>query len=152
MPSTHAGELFALLTALCWTVASMSFEAAGRRVGSLAVNFIRLIFASSSMRFFALLRGSLFPLDAPSHAGLWLSLSGLVGFTIGDLLLFRALVVIGARVSMLMMALVPPITALIGWVTLGETLSRPVFPVWQLRWRGSSLLCLKGKREAGVSR
>ena len=116
----HAGELFALLTALCWTVAAMSFEAAGKRVGSLAVNFIRLVLALLFHAIFSLLmRGSLFPLDAPAHAWLWLSLSGLVGFTIGDLLLFRALVVVGARVSMLMMALVPPITALIGWVALG---------------------------------
>lgn len=124
MPSTHAGELFALLTALCWTVAAMSFEAAGRRVGSLAVNFIRLILALLFHTVFSLIaRGSFFPVDAPAHAWIWLSLSGLVGFTIGDLLLFRALVVVGARVSMLMMALVPPITAVIGWAALGETLS-----------------------------
>ncbi|MGV7927343.1 MAG: DMT family transporter [Spirochaetota bacterium] len=151
MPSTHAGELFALLTALCWTVASMSFEAAGRRVGSLAVNFIRLIFALLFHAVFSLLlRGSLFPLDAPSHAWLWLSLSGLVGFTIGDLLLFRALVVIGARVSMLMMALVPPITALIGWVTLGETLSARSVSGMAITVAGIILVVLK--REKGSRR
>ena len=124
MSGTHAGEFYALLTALCWTVAAMSFEAAGKRVGSLAVNFIRLALALLFHSAFSFaMRGAFLPADAPAHAWFWLSLSGLVGFTIGDLLLFRALVVVGARVSMLMMALVPPITALIGWAALGETLS-----------------------------
>ncbi|MCU0846240.1 MAG: DMT family transporter [Spirochaetes bacterium] len=147
----HAGELFALLTALCWTVAAMSFEAAGKRVGSLAVNFIRLVLALLFHAIFSLLmRGSLFPLDAPAHAWLWLSLSGLVGFTIGDLLLFRALVVVGARVSMLMMALVPPITALIGWVALGETLSGRSMAGMAITVAGIILVVLK--RENGSRR
>jgi drug/metabolite transporter (DMT)-like permease len=46
-----------------------------------------------------------------------------VGFVLGDLFLFRAFILIGARISMLFMSLVPPITALIGWLTLGEVLS-----------------------------
>ncbi|HSV97424.1 MAG TPA: DMT family transporter [Spirochaetota bacterium] len=151
MVHPHAGELFALLTALCWTVAAMSFEAAGRRVGSLAVNFIRLVLALLFHAVFSLLmRGSLFPLDAPSHAWLWLSLSGLVGFTIGDLLLFRALVVVGARVSMLMMALVPPITALIGWAALGETLSARSMAGMAITVAGIILVVLK--REKGSRR
>jgi len=37
--------------------------------------------------------------------------------------LFQALVVIGARVSMLMMALAPPFAALIGWLILDEILT-----------------------------
>jgi drug/metabolite transporter (DMT)-like permease len=52
-----------------------------------------------------------------------LSISGLIGFTIGDLLLFKGFILIGSRVSMLMMALVPPLTALIGWSVMGEALS-----------------------------
>jgi drug/metabolite transporter (DMT)-like permease len=64
-----------------------------------------------------------FPTDASAHAWLWLSVSGLVGFTVGDLCLFRALVLVGPRVSMLLMALVPPITALLGLLVMGEVLS-----------------------------
>jgi drug/metabolite transporter (DMT)-like permease len=60
---------------------------------------------------------------ATGYQWFWLILSGLVGFVLGDLLLFRAFILIGARISMLIMSLVPPITALIGWITLGEVLS-----------------------------
>jgi len=42
---------------------------------------------------------------------------------VGDLFLFKAFTVIGSRVSMLVMTLVPPISALIGWFLLGEVLS-----------------------------
>jgi drug/metabolite transporter (DMT)-like permease len=70
-----------------------------------------------------IVRGFFFPTDATPFQWQWLALSGLVGFVIGDLLLFQALVVIGARISMLVMALAPPFAAFIGWLVLGEVLS-----------------------------
>jgi drug/metabolite transporter (DMT)-like permease len=124
MFTSHLGELAALGTAGCWTVTAMAFESAGRRVGSLSVNLIRLVMALLFISLFCLItRGRLIPDDATPHAWLWLSISGLVGFCIGDLCLFRAFVLVGARISMLIMALVPPITALLGWMLLGETLT-----------------------------
>ncbi|HYH47729.1 MAG TPA: DMT family transporter, partial [Thermoanaerobaculia bacterium] len=60
---------------------------------------------------------------ATPHAWLWLSISGLVGFTFGDLCLFRAFVLIGPRLSMLLMSLAPLFTVLIGWGVLGEKLA-----------------------------
>ncbi len=121
---SHLGEFAALGTAVCWTGTAMAFESAGKRVGSVPVNLIRLgmaliLHASVSM----LRRGAPVPLDASPHAWFWLSVSGLVGFCIGDLCLFRAFVVLGARLSVLMMALVPPITAILGRAFLGESLS-----------------------------
>ena len=119
----YYGEIAGIATAFCWTATSMFFEAAGKRIGSLSVNLIRLL-----MAFFLLgtvnwlYRGLFLPLDASVHNWLWLALSGLVGFTIGDLLLFQAFVVVGARVSMLIMALSPPMAAISGWIILGETL------------------------------
>ncbi len=124
MFQSHFGEIAALLTAVFWTATSMSFEAAGKRIGSLTVNLLRLYLAYTIYSVYLYFtRGMIFPTDASAHAWLWLSISGIVGFAIGDLLLFQAFVVVGARISMLIMALVPPITALIGWIILGETLT-----------------------------
>jgi len=124
MFQSHFGEIAALLTAVFWTATSMSFEAAGKRIGSLAVNLLRLYLAYGIYSVYLYFtRGMIFPTDASTHAWLWLSISGIVGFAIGDLLLFQAFVVVGARISMLIMALVPPITALISWLILGETLT-----------------------------
>jgi len=122
MPALHhVGELAALATAVCWTVTALVFEAAGRRVGSFPVNLIRLVFAVVLLGAWgAVTRGMPLPLDAGGRAWGWLAASGIVGLTLGDLCLFRALVLIGARLSLLIMALVPPLTALLGWLALGE--------------------------------
>ena len=124
MPIPHAGELAALGTAACWTASALAFEAAGRRIGSLTVNLLRLVvgFALLALACWAF-RGRPLPTDATPDAWLWLTVSGLVGFTFGDLCLFRAFVVLGSRLSTLMMSLAPPLAALIGWAILGEVLS-----------------------------
>jgi drug/metabolite transporter (DMT)-like permease len=123
VPIPYAGQLAALGTASCWVASSLAFEAAARRVGSLPLNLVRLVMAAVFLGIFGWFsRGLFLPLDASPHAWLWLSVSGLVGFTFGDLCLFRALVLIGPRLAMLLMSLAPLFTVLIGWAVLGETL------------------------------
>jgi drug/metabolite transporter (DMT)-like permease len=122
--SNYTGELAALATALFWTITALSFEVASRNIGSLAVNMIRLVLAFIFLSIFNLIaRGYILPTDASSHAWLWLSISGLIGFVFGDYFLFKAFAIIGARVSMLIMTLVPPITAVIGWLIIGESMT-----------------------------
>lgn len=125
MLTHYTGELAALATAFCWTISSLAFEAAGKRIGSLSVNLIRLVLAFVFLSLYGwCTRGLLLPTDASPHTWLWLSLSGFVGFFIGDLALFEAFVLIGPRLAMLLMALTPPLTAIIGWLVLGERLTR----------------------------
>lgn len=121
MFSSHIGETAAFATAICWTVTGTCFELAGKKVGSFAVNLIRLLIAFFIISIFTFFtRGMLLPVDADYHAWLWLAVSGLIGFVIGDLFLFQAYVLIGTRVSMLIMSLAPPITAVFGYFILGE--------------------------------
>ena len=144
----YYGEITALLTAVFWTVTSMSFESAGKKVGSLSVNLIRLVvafFIFGVVNYFR--RGMFLPLDAGSERWMWLVLSGLVGFVIGDLLLFQAFVVIGARISMLIMALTPPITAFAGWLILGEVLSPMNLVGMIVTLTGISIVILKREKK-----
>lgn len=101
----------------------MAFEAAGKRVGALSLNLIRLLMGLVFLASYNALINDGFMPDATGYQWFWLTLSGVVGFVLGDLFLFRAFILIGARISMLIMALVPPMTALIGWITLGEILT-----------------------------
>lgn len=120
---TYVGEIAALGTAFCWAGSSLSFTAAGKRIGSVPLNLIRLVMAMAMLSVFVwIFRGRLLPTDASGHNWLWLSLSGLAGFTFGDLFLFRALVLLEARLTMLVMALCPPMAALIAWAAIGEAL------------------------------
>lgn len=150
----YVGELAALGTTLCWAVSALTFEAAGRRIGSVAVNFIRLAMAMGMLAIWGLLlseRHLAWPTDASGHQWYWLGLSGVVGFFLGDLCLFRSFIMIGPRLSTLVFTLAPPMTAVLGWAVLGETLT------W-LDWTGMAVtLCgvawvvAEGKVSARVS-
>jgi len=123
LPQEVLGQVAALGTAVCWTFTALAFSAAGSRIGSLTVNLIRLVMAVGLLGAFGwFVHGRAFPLDANAHQWVWLSVSGLVGFTFGDLCLFRAFVVLGPRLSTLAMALAPAFAATIGFLLLGETL------------------------------
>jgi drug/metabolite transporter (DMT)-like permease len=140
------GELAALLTAVFWTITALAFESASKKVGSLAVNLIRLCLAFLFLSVFGFFTGGSFlPLGATSHQWIWLSVSGLVGFVLGDLFLFQAYVVVGARISMLIMALAPPIAALTGWLLMDETMSAKNLAGMVLTFIGISMAILARK-------
>ena len=152
MFQSHLGEISALLTAFFWTITALSFEKAGKLIGSLAVNWIRMLFGMIFLSFFTwVTRGMFLPIDADMHAWCWLSISGVIGFVVGDVLLFQAFVLIGSRISMLIMALVPPITTLISWLIMGETLSVRDFIGMALVVGGIALVVIENpKREKGI--
>jgi drug/metabolite transporter (DMT)-like permease len=119
-----SGELAALGTSVFFGCSSTFFTLAGRRVGSLLVNRTRLLAATLlALSFHWLIRGEPLPWTAPMEAWVWLGLSGVIGLAIGDDLLFHAYVLVGPALSMLVFALAPVLTSLLGFVLLGETLS-----------------------------
>ena len=123
MINAGPGEIAALCTALSWTFTMMAFEAAGKRIGSLNVNLLRLLLGFLFLGFFCFVtRGRFLPSDATLHNWMWLALSGFIGLTLGDMCLFKAFVLVGSRISALIMAAVPVISALISWLFLGEIL------------------------------
>lgn len=121
---SHIGEIASLLTAVCWMLSAIFFEKAGRRTGSLSVNIIRIFLGILFLGITTLFtRGMFFPMDATAYNWVWLGLSGIVGFFLGDLFLFKSYILIGSRTSQLVMSLAPMITAVIGWFFLQEILS-----------------------------
>jgi drug/metabolite transporter (DMT)-like permease len=122
--NNHLGEFSALLVAVFWTITSLAFEAAGHRIGSIAVNILRLVIGFIFLSLFSYIhRGLLLPTDASIDNWKWLALSGFIGFVFGDLFLFKSYTIIGSRFSMLVMTLVPPITAFFSFMILGERLT-----------------------------
>jgi len=118
----YTGELIALITVLCWTVSVQFFEAASKRVGATSVNIIRITIALilfSGYLYFK--HGYFIPLEFPIRAWFYLGLSGIVGFFLGDICLFKALVELGPRMALLIFSLSAPSAAIIGWIFLSET-------------------------------
>lgn len=123
MLKSNIGELAALATAFCWSLSATAFELSGRKVGSLSVNYIRLVTGFIFISVFTFFtRGYFLPIDATSKNWIFLSISGLIGFFIGDLFLFQSYLEVGSRVSMLIIATSPPIAALLGFIIFGEKL------------------------------
>jgi Predicted membrane protein len=146
----HIGQLAALVTAFCWTITGITYQIAGKKIGSVNVNMIRMLIAIvllSAYSYFAY--GSFLPVNASSHNILWLSLSGLVGFVFGDLCLFQAYVVIGARVGMLVMTLSSPIAAIFGWLIMGETMSATSLLGMALTLGGIAMVILERPTDNG---
>src|SRR3990172_4181258 len=118
------GELAALGTALAFTAASVMFTLSGRLIGSALINRTRpLLGVVLMMAIHWVATGQLLPLEGGFSHWFWLGLSGFVGFTLGDAFLFQAFVMIGPRLSMLMMAMAPVLATLLAWIFLGEILS-----------------------------
>jgi len=121
---SHIGEFAALGVSVCWTMSALFFEKAGHKIGSLSVNFIRMLFAFVFLGITTFIsRGIFIPSDATGYQWFWLGLSGFIGFFLGDLLLFQSYMVIGSRTATLVMSLAPMLTAVIGWFFLDEILS-----------------------------
>ncbi len=121
---SHIGEIAALITAICWALNGIAFESAGKKIGSLSLSYIRLYIAFILLCITAyFMRGIALPLDADLNNWIWLSLSGIIGFVLGDIFLFQAYIEIGSRISLLIMSAAPPLTALISFFILGERIS-----------------------------
>ena len=121
---SHIGEIAALLVSFSWTGSALFFEKAGKQIGSLQVNIIRLFLAIFFLGITTLItRGKFFPVVATAHNLFWLAISGVIGFFVGDLMLFKSYSVIGSRTASLIMSLHPMITAVNGWFFLNEVLS-----------------------------
>lgn len=118
------GELISLGVALSWTVTAMLAEVASKRITPLGLNVIRMVM---SLVLLAIVMwvwiGKPYPVDADGETWLWLSLSGFVGYVLGDYCLFNSYMLIGSRFGQLFMTLAPAAAAIFGWILLGETMS-----------------------------
>ena len=120
----YLGEVISLTVAVSWTVTALFAEIGSKRLGSLQMNVIRMLLSlfmlGATLWYFT---GSPYPLYADGKAWFWLSLSGFVGYLLGDYCLFNSYIWIGSRFGQLFMTLAPPTAAIAGWLMLGETLS-----------------------------
>jgi drug/metabolite transporter (DMT)-like permease len=63
------------------------------------------------------------PFSADSSRWLWLSLSGIIGLSLGDAFLFRSLVSVGTRLGSLLLSLAPLFGSIIAWLFFDEVLT-----------------------------
>jgi len=117
----YLGELSALLTAVLWSGTSIAFSSAAEKIGSLQLNINRMIFASLFLITTILIMGYDFNLSNTQFVNL--IISGVIGLVIGDSFLFKSYQMIGARISMLLMALSPVMSVILAFIFLNEIIT-----------------------------
>lgn len=113
------GEIAALAAACLWSLTSLCFVVATRRIGSLRVNLLRLpaalVLISTAM---AVARPSLAPVTTPRLA--LLAASAILGLVLGDLAYFASLRRLGPRLALLLTPMTPVFAVVAGLALLGE--------------------------------
>lgn len=119
----YAGHLAGVFASLLWMLTALSFTAGGHRIGTVAVNALRIFLGLVLLAAtHAVVFGGLWP-DATSKQVMLLAISGVVGLSIGDQALFTAFVYIGPRLGTLIMVTAPIFAAIFGRLFLDERLS-----------------------------
>lgn len=117
----YTGEVISLAVAVSWTITAICFEFAGKRIGALLLNAIRLAMAIVMLGItLKITTGSVAPWHAGTEAWIWLLLSGAVGYVFGDFCLFNSYLIIGSRFGQLFMTLAPPVAGISAFLLLGE--------------------------------
>jgi len=122
MDITLLGETAALIVTFLWTANSILFSAAGRRIGAIGVNAIRIALAVVLLSLAHIILFKTIVPEANSAQWFWMGTSGIIGLGIGDFALFSAFVIIGPKRSLLLMALAPVCSVIGGFFILGEVL------------------------------
>jgi drug/metabolite transporter (DMT)-like permease len=118
------GELAALATSFFFAMTALIFTSTGRMVGSQVTNRMRLTFA---LIYLFVLNIILFreplPFSAGSSRWIWLSLSGIIGLSLGDAFLFQSFLWVGPRLGTLLLSLAPIFGSILAWIFFGEILT-----------------------------
>jgi drug/metabolite transporter (DMT)-like permease len=128
---SYPGELAALGAALIWAIASFFYLGLGKQMPPLVLNLIKSGIAIGLIWLTLLPCSNSVSQISGLSLGLLL-LSGAIGIGFGDTAFFASLNCLGARRSLLMESLSPPLAALLAAGFLGERLSLQV-------WVGISL-------------
>ncbi|PSF35655.1 EamA family transporter [Aphanothece hegewaldii CCALA 016] len=115
------GELAALGAAFLWAASSIVYSLLGQKISPLQLNCLKGSIAIVLIIFTLLLTHQEFPEFALIPA-IFLGFSGVIGIGLGDTAYFAALNQLGARRTLLVETLAPPISALIALVAFQETL------------------------------
>ena len=118
----NSGDLYALLTAFCWSSAVIFFDLSGRRLGAMQINLLKNAIGVIGFSLTLFIIGSGFP-DFSMNEFLLLMYSGVVGIVIGDLLFLSSLKKIGSGLSAIISTSYSPSVFFISYYMFNDIIS-----------------------------
>ncbi len=116
------GEIAALTAAFLWALSSVVYGFLGQKIPPLQLNFFKGIIAVSLILLTLGIQRVEFTSIAPLPLAL-LAISGVVGIGLGDTAYFFAINKIGARKTLVLETLSPPLGAFLAFIIIGEIIS-----------------------------
>ena len=118
----NQGDIFAILTALCWSSGVIFFHVSGRVLGSLQISLLKNIIGVIGFIGFLIVQGDGFPLF--THHELWIMIiSGAFGVAVGDLFFLASLRRLGAGLNAIVSTAYSPTIFLLAFFMFGEVIS-----------------------------
>lgn len=121
--TNFGGELAALGAAFLWALSAVVYAQLGQRIPPLALNLSKGVIAIALIALTLIVQGNYLSPQMDAVAVGFLLLSGVLGIGLGDTFYFEALNNLGARRTLLLEALAPPLSALMALIFLQESLS-----------------------------
>lgn len=118
----NLGDIYALLTALCWSSAVILFKVSTRKLGNLQINLFKNTIGITGFISVLLIQGNAFP-DFSSREWIILILSGTLGIAIGDLFFLACLRKLGAGLSAIVGTAYSPAIFLFAFLMFNESIS-----------------------------
>jgi drug/metabolite transporter (DMT)-like permease len=118
----NSGDIFAILTALCWSSGVIFFHVSGRILGSLQISLLKNIIGVIGFIGFLAVQRIEFPVF--THHELWIMvISGTFGVAVGDLFFLASLRRLGAGLNAIVSTTYSPTIFLLAFFMFGEVIS-----------------------------
>ena len=120
--SLNVGDIYAILTALCWSCGVIFFGIAGRVLSSLQISLLKNIVGVIGFLSFIVLKGDAFPAFNDEEY-IVLIISGIIGVAVGDILFLASLRRIGAGLSAIVSTGYTILIFILAYLMYGEVIS-----------------------------
>ena len=118
----NSGDIFAILTALCWSSGVILFHVSGRILGSLQISTLKNIIGVIGFIGFLAVQRNEFPVF--THHEIWIMvISGTLGVAVGDLFFLASLRRLGAGLNAIVSTSYSPTIFLLAFFMFGEVIS-----------------------------
>ena len=122
----NLGDLFAILTALCWSSAVILFDLSGKLFSSIQISLIKNFIGVIGFIFTIFIFDINF-FDFSFNEIITLLFSGVIGVAIGDLLFLKSLSIVGSGISAIIATAYAPTIILFAFIFFNEVITKYAF-------------------------